>query len=415
MNIAESISIAVDAVRAHKLRSSLTLLSIGIGVFAIISSSGITGTLAQAVSTQLADLGENSFLIQRTPTLQFGHNWRKYARRKNITPDLARQFRERMTNTQLITISNTAPGYTIKAGLESTNPDVSLIGIDELYFSVNAAGISEGRGFTDQDVAIGTRVAIVGEDVVKALFGDSDAMGKRITIKNQEFTVVGILEKKGGVLGQSQDNRVLIPISVFTTYYTWFWDTSVDISVKADSKEALEATVDEAIGIMRVLRGVKPWDENDFELDTNEALSSQFANLGGAIAAVAWISGLGALLAAGIGIMNMMLVSVKERTREIGVRKALGARKRWIVRQFLIESITLCQLGGLTGVVSGLGLSYILALLIRSGTMPSLQFVWPWGAVVFSVVACTLIGVGFGLYPAWRAAQLDPIEALRYE
>ena len=415
MNIFESITIAVDAVRAHKLRSGLTLLSIGIGVFAIIASSGITGTLANALSTQLADLGENSFLIQRTPSIQFGHNWRKYQKRKNITPDIARQLRERMMHTQLITVSNTAPGYTIKAGLMSTNPDVSLIGIDDLYFTVNAVNIGNGRGFTEQDILLSARVAILGLDVVNALFPSGEALGKQVTIKNQQFTVVGVLEKKGGVLGQSQDNRTLIPISVFTTYYTWFWDTSVDISVKATGRDALEATVDEAIGIMRTVRGVKPWEENDFELDTNEALSSQFSNLGGAIAAVAWISGLGALLAAGIGIMNMMLVSVKERTREIGIRKALGARKRWIVRQFLIESITLCQLGGLTGVVSGLGLSYSLALLVRSSTMPSLEFAWPWGAIVFSVFACTLIGVGFGLYPAWRAAQLDPIEALRYE
>ncbi|MBI2794400.1 MAG: ABC transporter permease [Ignavibacteria bacterium] len=415
MNILESILISVDAVRAHKLRSGLTLLSVGIGVFAIIASSGITGTLSKTLSTQLADLGEHSFLIQRTPSMQFGGSWRKYMRRKNITPDIANELRNRMTTTNLITVSNTAPGYIIKAGLESTNPDVSLIGIDELYFDVNAAAISAGRIFNEQDVVLGSRIAIVGVDIVNALFPGGQPLGRRITIKNQEFTVVGILEKKGGILGQSQDNRVLIPLSVFVTYYTWRWDTSVDISVKAISRDALESSVDEAIGYMRTLRGLKPWEENDFELDTNDALTSQFSNLGYAIAAVAWISGLGALLAAGIGIMNMMLVTVKERTREIGVRKALGARKRWIVRQFLIESITICQLGGLTGVIGGLAVSYFAAMIVRSESMPAMTFTWPWEAVVFSVVACTAIGIGFGLYPAWRAAQLDPIEALRYE
>lgn len=415
MNILESILIAVDAVRAHKLRSGLTLLSVGIGVFAIIASSGITGTLSKTLSTQLADLGEHSFLIQRTPSMQFGGNWRKYMRRKNITPDIAKELRNRMTTTNLISVSNTAPGYVIKAGLESTNPDVSLIGIDELYFNVNAVAISDGRIFNEQDIVLGSRMAIIGIDVVNALFPDGQPLGRRITIKNQEFNVVGILEKKGGILGQSQDNRVLIPLSVFITYYTWRWDTSVDISVKAISRDALESSVDEAIGYMRTLRGLKPWDENDFELDTNDALTSQFSNLGSAIAAVAWISGLGALLAAGIGIMNMMLVTVKERTREIGVRKALGARKRWIVRQFLIESITLCQLGGLTGVIGGLAISYLAAVIVRSESMPTMTFVWPWEAVIFSVATCTAIGIGFGLYPAWRAAQLDPIEALRYE
>lgn len=178
---------------------------------------------------------------------------------------------------------------------------------------------------------------------------------------------------------------------------------------------ALEPTVDEAIGVMRLLRRVRPGEENNFELDTNEALTSQFSNLSSAILVVAWISGLGALLAAGIGIMNMMLVSVKERTREIGVRKALGARRSWIVRQFLIESITLCQLGGFTGIIGGLGITAVTALILQSAGMPSLSIVWPWQTVIFSVIACTAIGMVFGLYPAWQAARLDPIEALRYE
>mgnify|MGYP001186192766 CR=1 FL=1 len=415
MNLRESVAMALDAVRANKLRSSLTLLSVGIGVFAIIASVGITSTLSASLSTQLADLGEHSFLIQRTPSFQFHGNWRKYMKRKPITVELARQFRQRMTLTPLITVSNTSPGYTIKRGLESTNPDVSLIGIDHMYFAVNSASVASGRSFVEQDIVLGSRNAIIGYDVANLLFPNEDPLGKVITVKNQRFTVVGILERKGGVLGQSQDNRVLIPISVFVKYYTSEWDTSVDISVKAVSAIALEPTVDEAIGVMRLLRRVKPGEENNFELDTNEALTSQFSNLSSAILVVAWISGLGALLAAGIGIMNMMLVSVKERTREIGVRKALGARRSWIVRQFLIESITLCQLGGFTGIIGGLGITAVTALILQSAGMPTLSIVWPWQTVIFSVIACTAIGMVFGLYPAWQAARLDPIEALRYE
>jgi putative ABC transport system permease protein len=414
MNALESISIAIDAVRSQKLRSSLTLLSIGIGVFAIIASTSIMSTLQQAVNGQLADLGENSILIQRTPTINFGTNWAKMRKRKNITYAQAQQFRDRMTTTQLISISNESPAYTIKAGLESTNPDVSLIGIDDQYFAVNAIAIGEGRSFIESEVILNRRAAVIGTDVVKALFGQGSALGKTITIKNQEFDVIGILESRGGVLGQSQDNRVLIPITVFNRYYTSEWDASVDISVKAESKLTLESTFDEAVGVMRALRSVKPWDENNFEIDTNDAITGQFSGFSSALLIVAWISGLGALVAAGIGIMNMMLVSVRERTREIGVRKALGARKRWIVRQFLIESITLCQLGGLTGMIGGLGSSWAVTEILR-GTMPNITYVMPWGTVVFSIVICTVIGIGFGLYPAWRAATLDPIEALRYE
>jgi putative ABC transport system permease protein len=320
-----------------------------------------------------------------------------------------------MTSTNLITISNTAPGYTIKAGQASSNPDVELIGIDDLYFAVNAVSVSAGRPITESEVNTSRPVAIIGQDIVATLFPATDPLGQLITIKSQKFSVVGVLEPKGGVMGQSQDNRVLIPITVFNKYYTWEWDASVDVAVKAANSMMIPITVDEATGIMRSLRNVKPWEENNFELDTNDALTGQFSGFTTALLVVAWISGLGALVAAGIGIMNMMLVSVKERTREIGVRKALGARKRWIVQQFLIESITLCQLGGLTGMLGGIAASWGVTELLRSFNMPTIAFVFPTGTVVFSVVICTVIGIGFGLYPAWRAANLDPIEALRYE
>lgn len=414
MHVVESIIMALSSVRSHMLRSSLTLLSIGIGVFAIIASSGITGTLTQTLSSQLADLGENSMLIQRTPTVQFGGNWRKYQTRPDLTPEIARGLRQQMTTTQLISVSNTSNGYTVETVADASNPDVALIGIDDMYFQVNAVSLQSGRSFTEQEVTLGSNVAIIGTDLL-ALFNGADPLGQRIKIRNQEFIVVGVLERKGGVLGQSQDNRVLLPLSIFIKYYSSRWDTSVDIAIKAYGKDALSATFEEAVGIMRGLRDLKPWQENDFEIDLNEALAGQFNNLSAAIVVVAWVSGIGALLAAGIGIMNMMLVSVKERTREIGVRKALGAKRRWITRQFLIESITLCQLGGFTGVLGGLGISYAATLLVRSSALPSLSFVWPIEAIVFSVVACTVIGVGFGFYPAWKAARLDPIEALRYE
>jgi putative ABC transport system permease protein len=415
MNILESILLAFDAVRSQKLRSGLTLLSIGIGVFGIISATSIMGALQQAVNGQLADLGENSILIQRTPSINFGTNWAKMRRRKNITYQQAKEFRDKMASTNLIAISNEAPGYTIKAGQLSSNPDVTLIGIDDLYFAVNAVSVSSGRPITESEVNTSRPVVIIGQDIVSSLFPATDPIGQQVTIKTQKFSVIGVLEPKGGVMGQSQDNRVLIPITVFNKYYTWEWDASVDISVKAANSMLIPVTVDEATGIMRSLRNVKPWEENNFELDTNDALTGQFSGFTTALLVVAWISGLGALVAAGIGIMNMMLVSVKERTREIGVRKALGARKSWIVRQFLIESITLCQLGGLTGMIGGIGTSYGVTSLLRSFNMPSITFVFPLGTVIFSVVICTIIGIGFGLYPAWRAANLDPIEALRYE
>jgi len=415
MNIGESIGMAWDSVRSNKLRSAFTLLSVSIGVFAIVASSGITNALNTALGSQLSDLGEHSLLIQRTPSMEFGNSWRKYAKRKPISYEQAQDFRDRMTLTNLVSISNTAPGYVIKANDDATDPDVSLIGVDDLYFSVNAVGIASGRAFTEQDVQLNETSAIVGNDVVVKLFSNVDPIGQTIAIKNQNFRIVGVLEQKGGLMGQSQDNRVLIPISLFVKYYTMWWDASVDISVKAFSRDALPATADEAIGIMRMLREVKPGEDNNFEIDTNEALSSQFANLTVAIAALAWISGLIALVVAGIGIMNMMLVSVKERTREIGVRKALGARRSWILQQFLVEGIAIGQFGAIAGVVLGSLTTLAVTFLIKSNGMQSLSYTLPWFAIVFSVVSCTVIGLISGIYPAYKAASLDPIEALRYE
>lgn len=415
MNVMESILMAIEAVRAQKLRSALTLLSIGIGVFAIVFSSSVMALFQGSVNSTLADLGENSFLIQRTPSISFGNTWRKYMKRKPITYDEALAFRDRMTQTDRITISNTNPAYVIKAGGTSTDPDVALIGVDEQYFTVTAASIDGGRAFSAQDVMLNHPVAIVGNDVVVKLFPNGNPLGRTITIKNQQFTIVGLLEKKGGVMGQSQDNRVLIPMPLFVKYYTWEWDRSVDITVKAYSKGAVSDAVDEAIGVMRMLRGVKPWEENTFELDTNEAMSAQFAGFSSGLVLFAWFCGGAALLVAGIGIMNMMLVTVKERTREIGVRKALGARRGWIVRQFMIESIVMCQLGGLSGAVGAVVLGMGGTAIIGAVTGTDIHMAVPWGAIVFSIGACTAIGLIFGLYPAWKASVLDPIEALRYE
>lgn len=415
MNVRESITMAVDAVRAQKLRSSLTLLSIGIGVFAIVASSGITTTLQNVFAATMSDLGENTMLAQCTPSVSFGHGWQKYRKRKNLTYAMSKELRERLLGQAIVSVSNTAPGYTIKAGLESTDPDVSLIGIDDQYFNVNATSVAEGRPFTEQDIILGSNVAIIGNDVKVKLFPNGDAIGQMITIKNRRLKVVGILEVKGALIGQSQDNRVLVPISQFMTYFTWEWGQSVDITIKAPSGEALPAVMDNTIGHLRALRGVRPWEDNDFELDTNDALNAQFGGFTVALSAVAWLSGIGALLAAGIGIMNMMLVSVKERTREIGIRKAVGATRRLVLRQFLIEAVTLCLLGGAIGISSGLLVSWSVSTFLIDTTIAGSGFVAPWFALIFSVLTCSVVGIGFGLYPAWKAATLDPIEALRYE
>lgn len=413
----ESVIMALNAMRAQKLRSALTLLSVSIGVFAIIATSSITGTLENSMGGELARMGEFSFQIRRVPSVQIGGSgWRKYMNRKSITYDQALQLKERMALTDLVAISNGNPANTIKSASGETDPDVEVLGVDENFFRVNSDGLADGRQLHIQDVTLRNQVAIVGNDVVGKLFpGGQDPLGQTITIKNRQFEIVGVLTTEGGVIGRSRDNRVLIPMSVFDRYYTWEWDRSVKIGVRAVSGFSYSATIDEAIGIMRSLRGDKPGDDSSFETETNEVLSSQFAPMRTFIVYFTWFCSLGALLVAGIGIMNMMLVTVRERTREIGVRLAVGAQRKWIVRQFLIEAVTICQIGAIIGVASGLLVSWLITVLLEQGGSGNLTYVIPWNAVLSSVIICTFIGLVFGVYPARRAARLDPVEALRYE
>jgi putative ABC transport system permease protein len=409
MDFTESIYQAIDSIRTNKLRTFLTLLSIAIGVFALIVAGTLINSFEKAVLAQLEEIGETTFWIQRLPSIQTGNTWYKYRQRKPIT---YRQYKElvRMTNsTPWISAHSYTFGMTINAGNLSTDPDVYVAGADPNFFITNSIDVEFGRTFIEEDIDYNRNVAIIGNDIVVKIFPNVNPLGKEISIKNQKYTVIGILKTRGALLGQSKDNMVIIPITNFLKYFASPWEESLQITVKAISKEMLQATMDEVIGNMRVIRNVKPWEANTFELETNETISQQFGSFVNFLSIFGFISGGFALVAAGVGIMNIMLVAVKERTREIGIRKAVGARRRWILWQFILEAITLSQIGGLFGIIFGVLGGYLLGNAIK---LP-LFFPVPW--VVLSIIVCTILGIAFGTYPAYRAANLDPIEALRYE
>lgn len=410
MNIWESILIALSSVRTNKIRAGLTLLSISIGVFTIVTIGAMVNALENTVSTEMSNMGEHSFSVTRIPQIQLGPGeWRKYMKRKPISYSEVKDFASRMTTTNLISYHSSNDGLLVKHSTYQTNPDVSVIGCNEMYFVTNSINVTEGRPFSQADIDFNKNVAIIGNDIVKALFPFSNPLGQEISIKGQKFNVVGILEEKGAVLGRSQDNQVIVPVTYFLKNFAEHWQESLSITVRAYSAEALMPTLDEAIGILRTLRNVKPWEDNSFEIATNESLSEQFSSLTQYLGFFAIIIGGLALLAAGIGIMNIMLVSVKERTREIGIRKAVGAKKRWIMMQFIVETITLSELGALLGIAIGLGLTSLFA------SQLGLKLVLPVNWIILSIVFCSVIGLIFGLYPAYKAASLDPIDALRYE
>lgn len=410
MNTFESIRIALDSIKVNKLRASLTLLSISIGVFAIMASGTLVDSINNTVETEMATLGENSFMIFRMPHIQIGGGgWWKYRKRKPITLEQYTELRKRMKSTGMITGISASGSNTVKYGNYETDPEVSLIGTDENYFPIHNVNVVSGRAFTAEDISFRRNVAIIGNDIVVDLFSNENPLGKSIKIGNQQFMVIGVLEIKGALLGQSQDNRVVIPLTYFLRYYASEWEQSLDLTIRAADRMALFHTIDEAIGHLRAIRKVEPWEENSFEVETNESLQDQFAGLTGYLTVFGIISGIFALIAAGVGIMNIMLVSVKERTREIGVRKAIGAKRRTVLLQFIIETITLCQVGGLIGISMGIAGAGLLSSLL--GMDLAITPTW----IIFSLVVCTFLGIVSGAYPAWKAAKLDPIEALRYE
>lgn len=410
MNILESILIALKSIVVHKLRAVLTLLSIAIGVFAIVLTGTLIDSLNNAITNEMASLGRNTIYITKTPMLQMGPGaWRKYASRPALNYSLYQQFREEMTMAEAVSAHSASMGFTIESGGRQTDPNVSLVGADENFFNTFNYSVDYGRPLTKQDIELKRNVVVIGNDVVVKVFPGVNPLGKTVRIKNQQYEVVGVLAIRGAMLGQSQDNNVIIPLTQFLRYYAEMWEESLNINVKAISTDAIPSTMDQAIGALRILRNVKPWEENNFELNTNDSIAEQFSGLTNYLEIFGIIAGSLALLAAGIGIMNIMLVTVKERTREIGIRKAVGAKRSWILIQFIIEAITLSQIGGILGIILGI---------IAGGSLGSslgISLSIPVFSIFLSIAICTLLGVIFGGYPAYKAAQLDPIECLRYE
>ncbi|MBC8345288.1 MAG: ABC transporter permease [Candidatus Marinimicrobia bacterium] len=407
--IKESFRMAIESIRQNKLRSILTLLGISIGVFSVIGVMTAIRTLESSVNSQLDIFGSNTFMIQKSPAIRIhGGGNDKIRKRKNIRYAHYEELKQRAKLPLRVSVVDGTGERNIQYKDKRLKKTAELSGVDEWGLRSFKTYLADGRNFMEDDIRFYRSVTILGPDLADILFPFEDPLGKEIQIKGLDYTVIGVTERKGQAFGQSQDYFVMIPISVYIQRFSNRW-TSLAINIEAESTEMYEKTMDEVIGLMRVIRKVPPEDENDFAIISNEELMETFAGFTGGIKLFAGAVSVIALLVAGIGIMNIMLVSVTERIKEIGIRKAIGATKRDILTQFLMEAIFLSQFGGIVGVILGIAGGNLMALLLN---VPA---VVPMDWAFYGMAVCSFIGIGFGIYPAWRAANLDPIESLRFE
>src|SRR6266516_428766 len=409
----EIIAMALSSLGANKLRAALTMIGITIGVFSIISVITAIGALQNAIENGISFLGSNIFQFAKYPANinAGGEIKKKYQNRRDISYRQALHYYELMQGNAreiyLKFFGYEFKGHAVDNGVRTT-PSLLIVGTNRSFLTANAYTLGYGRNLNDEDVDFARNVIVVGEIIEKRLFPHESPIGKVIRMSGHTYTIVGVLAEKGTSFGQSQDDICMMPITRFFEDFGAAKRT-VNIATQSFSQETYNGTLDRGIGAMRIARGLRADQETDFEIYSNDSLKSAFASIAGVVRIGAFVISFIALVAAGIGIMNIMLVSVTERTKEIGVRKSIGARSRDILQQFLTEAVLISEAGGILGIVLGIIVGDLLAVWLK------VDIIFPFGWAIAGVVVCSAIGIGFGLYPAYRAASLDPIEALRYE
>tara|TARA_Y100000748_G_scaffold94465_1_gene78869 strand:- start:167 stop:1414 length:1248 start_codon:yes stop_codon:yes gene_type:complete len=404
----ESFWMAIDAIRQNKLRSILTLLGISIGVFSVIGVMTAIRTLESSVESGLNVFAANTFVIQKYPSIQIGRRDKKIRNRKNIDYDQFKKLKDRATLPVLVSVSEGSSVRNVKYKDKVVKNYVELFGGDEGSLRIFKTYISDGRNIAPDDVRYARNVCVLGMDVVDKLFPFEDPVSKKIQIEGLNYHIIGTAERQGEAFGRSQDNYIAIPITNYLQKFSNKW-TTLSINVEAASDNDYDKTREEAIGIMRTIRKVKAGEDNDFEIETNDEMIETFSGFTSGIKLFALAVSIIALVVAGIGIMNIMLVSVTERIKEIGIRKAIGATKQDILTQFLMEAVFLSEFGGIVGIILGISAGNIVSIFFN------IPAVIPFDWTIIGLVVCSVIGIGFGIYPAWKAAQLDPIESLRFE
>lgn len=413
MDLKENIKVAFQSVRNNMLRAVLTIMIIGVGITALIGILTAIDVAIYSLNDSFGSLGANSFSVypRRTDGAKGNRNGRHAKRGEPITFDQATDFKDRFDFPADISISMFGTSLaTVKHSLEKTNPNVVVRGIDETYIKINGMEVSHGRGFSVAEVQTGRNKAIIGMDIVKSIFDEKPekALNNIISVGNIKYKVIGIIKSRGSSMNMSEDRVVFTPLLNAKRYYGT-QKTNYALTIAPRRAEDIDAAEANTIGLFRNIRGLRLAQENDFSIFKSDGLITFLKDNTVKLRLAAVAIGLMTLLGAAIGLMNIMLVSVTERTREIGICKAVGATKNNILIQFLTEAIVICQIGGLLGILLGILIGNVVTYFMGG------HFIVPWAWITVGVVICMVVGLASGLYPALKASRLDPIESLRHE